>query len=420
MPWLTVAFLIALGGGTALRLWLAARQMSAVRSHRAEVPAPFAGDIPLAAHEKAANYTIVRTRLAAWELLADALVVLALTLGGGIAAIDSAWRRAHLSDPWLGTLVILTVLGLTAIVALPFSIWRTFRIEARFGFNRVTPTLFILDRLKGLLVALALGVPLIVGALLLMTHAGRWWWLYAWGAWLVVSVGLTWAWPTFIAPLFNRFVPLEDADLRARIEALLTRCGFESKGVYVVDSSRRTAHGNAYFTGIGRSKRIVFFDTLLEQLAPPEIEAVLAHELGHFSLRHVRQGLILSAAGSLLGLAVLGWLAHQTWFYAALGLSVPSAHGALILFLLVAPVFMFFATPIASGWSRRHEFAADRFAAAHASAGDLARALVKLYRDNAATLTPDRITSAFYDSHPPALARIARLKALASEPSGTH
>lgn len=419
MPALTAAFLIALAGGTTLRLWLAARQIGAVRAHRAQVPAPFASTVPLEAHEKAANYTIARTRLAVWELLTEALTVLALTLGGGIAVIDAAWRRTHWAEPWLGTLVILTIFALTAIIGLPFSIWRTFRIEARFGFNRMTPALYCIDRLKGLAVALVLGVPLTLGALWLMTRAGRWWWLYAWAAWLVVSIGLTWAWPTFIAPLFNRFEPLADAELRARIEALLSRCGFASKGVFVVDSSRRTTHGNAYFTGIGRSKRIVFFDTLLEQLAAPEIEAVLAHELGHFRLRHVRQGLVLSAAASLVGLAVLGWLARSPEFYTALGVPVASAHSALILFLLVAPIFLFFVTPLGAAWSRRHEYAADRFAAANASAADLARALVTLYRDNATTLTPDHITSAFYDSHPPALARIARLQASATRGPAT-
>jgi STE24 endopeptidase len=412
MHGLTAAFLVALACGTALRLWLASRQMAAVRMHRARVPAPFASEISLAAHEKAADYTIARTRFGAWELTVDALVVLGLTLGGGIATIDAIWRRTHWAEPWIGALVVLSVLVVTALVGLPFSIWRTFRIEARFGFNRMTPALFCVDRIKGVAVAVVLGVPLLVGALLLMTRAGRWWWLYAWAAWLAVSIVLTWAWPALIAPLFNRFVPLDDADLRTRIEALLLRCGFASKGVFVVDSSRRTAHGNAYFTGIGRSKRIVFFDTLLRQLAAPEIEAVLAHELGHFRLRHVRQRLAFSAAGSLVGLAVLGALYREPWFYSALGVPVASAHGALILFLLVAPVFLYFLTPIGAAWSRRHEFAADRFAAANASARDLEQALVKLYRDNATTLTPDRIASAFYDSHPPALERIARLEAL--------
>ncbi len=415
---LTVAFLVALMAGTALRLWLTSRQIAAARVHREQVPAPFAQHVTLADHRKAADYTIARTRLGVWETLADAVVVLALTLGGGIAAVDAVLRHTHWGEPWRGAAVVLAVLAITAIIGLPFSLWRTFRIEASFGFNRITPGLYWIDRLKGLALALLIGAPLLLAALELMMRAGRFWWLYAWVVWLGVSLALAWAWPAFIAPLFNRFAPLADAELKARIESLLTRCGFASKGVFVVDSSRRTAHGNAYFTGVGRNKRIVFFDTLLEHLGGAEVEAVLAHELGHFRLRHVLQRLIVSSAGALVGLALLGWLARQTWFYADLGVPTPSAHGALLLFLLVAPVFSFFVTPLAASWSRRHEFAADRFAAAHASAADLAAALVKLYRDNATTLAPDAIASAFYDSHPPAVIRIAELRKLAERPAG--
>ncbi len=415
---LTVAFLVALIAGTALRLWLTSRQIAAARVHREQVPAPFAQHVTLADHRKAADYTIARTRLGAWETLVDAVVVLALTLGGGIAAVDAVLNHTHWGEPWRGATVVLAVLAITAIIGLPFSLWRTFRIEASFGFNRITPGLYWIDRLKGLALALLIGVPLLLAALELMMRAGRFWWLYAWVVWLGVSLALAWAWPAFIAPLFNRFAPLADAELKARIESLLARCGFASKGVFIVDSSRRTAHGNAYFTGVGRNKRIVFFDTLLERLGGAEIEAVLAHELGHFRLRHVLQRLIVSSAGALVGLALLGWLARQTWFYADLGVPAPSAHGALLLFLLVAPVFSFFVTPLAASWSRRHEFAADRFAAAHASAADLAAALVKLYRDNATTLAPDAIASAFYDSHPPAVIRIAELRKLAERPAG--
>ncbi len=417
MPWLTAAFLAALGCGTGLRLWLASRQIRAARDHRDRVPAPFAEQISLAEHRKAADYSSARVRLGQLEAVVDALVVLALTLGSGIAAIDALWGRLAWSEPWRGLALIVSVVALTTLAGLPFSIWRTFRIEATFGFNRTTPLIYLLDRLKGLALALAIGGPLALGALELMEHAGRLWWLYAWLGWLVVSFTLAWAWPALIAPLFNRFTPLGDAALKARIETLLERCGFASKGVFVVDSSRRTAHGNAYFTGVGRSKRIVFFDTLLEDLAGAEIEAVLAHELGHFRLKHIRNGLIVSAGASLAGLALLGWLVHRPWFYSALGVPTPSAECALLLFLLVAPVFLFFATPVATFWSRRHEFAADRFAAEHASAADLAAALVKLYRENATTLTPDRITSAFYDSHPPALTRIAYLRKLAQRPA---
>jgi STE24 endopeptidase len=418
MYWLTAAFLVALVCGTALRLWLSSRQIGAARAHRERVPEPFAGQVPLPAHQKASDYTVARATLGRIETVVDAAVVLALTLGGGIAWIDALWRRVDWNEPWRGVAVVVSVIALSMLVGLPFSIWRTFRIEAAFGFNRTTPGLYLLDRLKGLAVALVIGGPLVLAALALMEHAGRLWWLYAWAGWLVVSWTLAWAWPTLIAPLFNRFTPLGDEALRARIETLLHRCGFASKGVFVVDSSRRTAHGNAYFTGVGRSKRIVFFDTLLEGLGAAEIEAVLAHELGHFRLKHVRQGLIVSAVVSLAGLALLGWLARQPWFYTQLGVGAPSAQCALLLFLLAAPVFLFFVTPVGAFWSRRHEFAADRFAAQHANASDLAAALVKLYRDNATTLTPDRITSAFYDSHPPALARIAYLQKLAERTSG--
>lgn len=410
---LTAAYLAALGAGTLLRLWLGSRQIASARAHRERVPEPFAAVVSPDEHRKAADYTVARVGLGRIEALVDAGVVLALTVGGGIAAIDALWRRTGWGEPWLGAAVVLTVLAAAALAGLPFSLWRTFRIEAAFGFNRTTPALFLLDRLKSLALALVLGGPLLLAVLWLMARAGRSWWIFAWLAWLAVSLGLAWAWPAFIAPLFNRFSPLADESLRKRIEVLLARCGFASKGVYVVDGSRRSAHGNAYFTGVGRHKRIVFFDTLLERLGAAEIEAVLAHELGHFRLRHVRQHLVVSAAASLAGLALLAWLAAEPWFYSALGVPVPSAHAALLLFILVVPAFLFFTTPLGALWSRRHELAADRFAAEHASAAHLAAALVKLYRDNATTLTPDPITSAFYDSHPPALVRIAHLKALA-------
>lgn len=413
MRWLTIAYLAALGAGTVLRLWLGSRQTASARAHRESVPEPFAGEVSADEHRKAADYTIARVRLGAIDTLIDAGLALAFTLGGGIAAVDGLWRRTGWEEPWLGAGVIATVLAAMWVIGLPLSLWRTFRTEAAFGFNRTTPALYALDRLKGLGVALVLGGPLLLAVLWLMARAGRAWWIYAWLVWVAVSLFLAWAWPAFIAPLFNRFSPLADEALKARIEALLARCGFASKGVFVVDSSRRTAHGNAYFTGVGRNKRIVFFDTLLERLAAPEIEAVLAHELGHFRLRHVRQHLIVSAAASLAGLALLGWLTEQRWFYTALGVPLPSVHAALLLYLLVVPAFLFFATPLMALWSRHQELAADGFAAEHASAAELAAALVKLYRDNATTLTPDAIASAFYDSHPPALVRILHLKTLA-------
>lgn len=409
MGWATALFIAAVAIATAVELWLASRQAAAVRAHRDRIPEPFAGRLSPEDHRKAADYTRAKLRLGTVATGVNAGVTLALTVGGGIAAIDALWRHTGWGEPWLGMAVIASVALLIGIVGLPFSLLRTFRIEARFGFNRTTPLIFLADLGKGLALTLAVGGPLVLAVLVLMDRAGRWWWLAAFGCWLGVTLLITWAWPAFIAPLFNRFSPLQDASLKHRIEALLERCGFRSSGVFVIDGSRRSAHGNAYFTGIGRHKRIVFFDTLLEQLAATEIEAVLAHELGHFRLRHVRQRLLVSCATALGGFALLGWLAGKPGFYRVLGVPIPSAHAALLLFALIVPVALFFATPVGSLWSRRHEFEADRFASQHASAQELASALVKLYRDNASTLTPDPLYTAFYYSHPPALERIARL-----------
>ena len=383
--------------------------------HRAAVPGPFAGSVCAQEHRKAADYTIAKARFGRLGTVVDAALTLALTLGGGIAAIDALWRRTPLAPTWLGVAVIATVALLIQLINLPFSVWRTFRLEARFGFNRTTPELFLADLAKGLVLAVLLGGPLLFATLLLMERAGRIWWLWAWALWLVVMFLMAWAWPAFIAPLFNRFSPLQDAALKARIEALLERCGFASKGVFVVDNSRRSSHGNAYFTGIGRYKRIVFFDTLLERLAHPEVEAVLAHELGHFRLQtRAQTAAALGRSPRFCGLALLGWLAARPDFYAALGVPLPSTHAALLLFVLAVPAFMFFITPLASLWSRRHEFEADAFATRYASAGELATALVKLHRDNASTLTPDPVYAAFYYSHPPPLVRITRLRAAAA------
>ena len=409
MHWPTTLFIAAVVISTAVELWLAARQVAAVAAHRDRIPGPFAGKLSPEDHRKAADYTVAKARLGMVSTVIDAIVTLALTVGGGIAAIDVLWRHTGWGEPWLGLVVIGTVAAVVGIIGLPLSVVRTFRIEADFGFNRTTPMIFLGDLGKGILLGVLIGGPLVLAVLVLMDHAGRWWWLAAFGCWLVVTLLITWAWPAFIAPLFNKFSPLQDASLKGRIEALLERCGFRSSGVFVVDGSRRSAHGNAYFTGIGRHKRIVFFDTLLKQLASPEIEAVLAHELGHFRLRHVRQRLLVSFVTMLIGFALLGWLAGKPAFYQALGMPTPSTHAALILFALVVPVAVFFTTPLSSLWSRRHEFAADRFASQHASAQELASALVKLYRENASTLTPDPVYTAFYYSHPPALERIARL-----------
>jgi STE24 endopeptidase len=411
MRWLTPLFVLAVTLGAALELWLLQRQRATVARHRNAVPAPFAASISAAQHAKAADYTIAKIYAGRIGTVVDALVILGLTLGGGIAALDGGWRHTHLTQPWLGLAVIASVALLMQLISLPLSLWRTFGIEARFGFNRTTPALYLADLAKSTALAVLLGGPLVLATLWLMQRAGQWWWLWAFGLWLGVMLLMAWAWPAFIAPLFNRFAPLGDETLKARIEALLTRCGFASKGVFVVDNSRRSSHGNAYFTGIGRNKRIVFFDTLLERLQAPEVEAVLAHELGHFRLKHVRQRLLLSMATTFAGLALLGWLAARPDFYRALGVPDPSTHAALLLFVLVVPAFMFFLTPLGALWSRRHEFEADAFATRYASAAELATALVKLHRDNASTLTPDPVYAAFYSSHPPPLSRILRLRA---------
>lgn len=418
MSWLAWLFLIAVLSRAGVRLWLASRQIAAVEARRSKVPRLFAGDISVEHHERAADYSVARMRITRVGALTGAVVALVLTFGGGIAAVDGFWRTTALEQPWLGLAVIMTVLGLLKLVEIPFAIWRTFGLEARFGFNRTSPRLFASDLAKRTVIGAVVVAPIATGAILLIDRAGAFWWLYAWVGWLAVMFGLTWAWPRVVAPWFNRFVPLADRRLAKRLEALLERCGFTSGGLFVMDGSRRSAHGNAYFTGVGRNKRIVFLDTLLAKLDPPEIEAVLAHELGHFRLNHIRRRLVASALLSLAGLGVLAALASHEAFYTALGVPTPSAHAALLLFVICTPAFTFFGTPLAAWWSRRHELEADDFAVKHTSARDLAGALIKLYRDNAANLTPDRLYSAFYDTHPPALVRVARLRAI-PVPSGS-
>jgi len=408
---LTWLFLAALGAATATRLWLAQRQIRYVRAHRDAVPRMFAEAIPLAAHQKAADYTVAKARLAMLDILVGAAALLALTLGGAIDWLAVQWAR--LAEPqglWHGTALIASAVLLLSAIELPLALHRTFVIEARFGFNRITPRLFLADLAKQAVLAAALGIPLVLLVLWLMQAMGEAWWLYVWLAWMGFNLLVLLIFPTFIAPLFNRFTPLADPSLAKRIEALLGRCGFRSSGLYVMDGSKRSSHGNAYFTGFGAAKRIVLFDTLLARLAPPEVEAVLAHELGHYKRHHVWKRVALIFAVSLALLWGLGQLIDERWFYEGLGVSNPSTAAALLLFMLVVPVFTFFLQPLSSLYSRRHEFEADAYAAAHASAAELGRALVKLYQDNAATLTPDPVHSAFYDSHPPAAVRIARLK----------
>ena len=407
---LSLLFLALIALALGCHVWLLARQIARARTEREHVPAAFADAIALPAHHKASDYTVAKARLAIAELVLDAFVLVALVWGGVLAWIDDSWRSLGFTGVWLGIGVIVSVFVLTGLIGWPLSLYRTFGIEARFGFNRMTWRLYALDLLKGLILTMVLGLPLLAAVLALMQSAGDLWWLYAWLVWAGFSLTLFWAYPAFIAPLFNRFRPVDDAALAARIDALIARCGFSSSGVFVMDGSRRSAHGNAYFTGVGRNKRIVLFDTLLEQLGAPEIEAVLAHELGHFRLQHVRKRLLVTLGSGLVGLFLLAQIARQDAFYATFGDAVPSAHMALLLFFLLLPPLVFWLGPLSAAWSRRHEFEADRFAREHARAEDLASALVKLYRDNATTLTPDRLYSAFFDSHPPAPVRIARLR----------
>lgn len=410
---LTVAFVIFLLAMVCLKYWLAFRQMRHVSAHADAVPRQFADRVSLDAHRRAAAYTIEKTRLGLFETAIGALLLVAMTLLGGLDWIVGLLARLGTSDFVLQMLVVGVVLLLVSLLDLPFAWYRQFRIEQKYGFNRMTLALWVADLGKSLLLTALLGLPLLAAVLWLMKSAGDLWWIYAWLLWVGFNALVLILYPTLIAPLFNKFEPLKDGSLAERIGALLTRTGFSSKGVFVMDGSRRSAHGNAYFTGLGRAKRIVFFDTLVERLQPSEIEAVLAHELGHFKLKHIAKRLIYTFLASLAFLALLGWLVTQSWFYTGLGVTpslTGSNHGvALVLFALVLPVFTFVFAPIVSLLSRRHEFEADAFAARHASAGDLVNALVKLYQDNASTLTPDPLHSAFYDSHPPASIRIERL-----------
>jgi STE24 endopeptidase len=395
----------------AWRTWLALRQTRHVALHRDVVPADFAELIPLEAHRRAADYTRDKQRLGMAEtLFVDGVVLLALTLGGGIAAIDALSQRGLGTGHARELATVFGVMLASTVASLPFDLWRTFVVEQRHGFNRMTPALFFRDLVKGMLLAAAIGAPLLIAIFWLLEVSGPLWWLYAWFAWVGFTLVLVVAFPRWIAPLFNRFTPLEDGDLRERIERLMARCGFTASGLYVMDGSRRSSHGNAYFTGFGRTKRIVFFDTLIDRLTPDEIEAVLAHELGHFARGHIPRLLAVRFVLAAAMLALLGWLYTEPAFYQALGLSEPHIGALLAGFTLVVPVFTFPFQPLASLMARRQEFEADAYAARHASAVSLASALAKLYRDNASTLTPDPLHSLVYDSHPPATMRIDHLR----------
>jgi len=408
----SLLFLVCLACATGVRMWLAKRQIQHVLHHRGHVPGPFADTISLGSHQRAADYTAARVALGQWSTVAGVGLLLLLTLGGGIQTLHDAWAGWLAPGGLLHGIALLASVALVSwMVDLPFGLYKTFGIEARFGFNRMTPALFLADLARQAGLAVVLGLPILAGLLWVIGAAGALWWLYAWGCWLGLNLLMMFIWPTFIAPLFNRFQPLAEGEMKARIEGLLVRCGFRSSGLFVMDGSRRSAHGNAYFTGLGAAKRIVFFDTLLDKLQPAEVEAVLAHELGHFRHRHVVKRLALLAAGSLALFALLGWLVQQAWFFRGLGVQAQDTATALILFMEVMPVFLFPLGPLMSLWSRRHEFEADAYAADQTSARDLVSALVKLYRDNASTLTPDPYYSSFHDSHPPAALRVARLRA---------
>jgi STE24 endopeptidase len=404
-------FLCVLLAATAMRLWLALRQMRHVHAHRDAVPATFAATIPLEAHQKAADYTVAKARLGMVDIVLGAAVLLAFTLAGGIQWLSEMWAAALPAGGIAhGTALILSVIFLQSLIGLPLAVYRTFVLEQRFGFNRMTAKLFVTDLVKHTVIGLALGVPLLLAVLWLMERMGPWWWLYVWIVWTGFSLALMMIYPAYILPLFNKFTPMPEGELSARVARLLERTGFKSRGLFMMDGSKRSSHGNAFFAGLGAGKRIVLFDTLVSRLEPPEVEAVLAHELGHYKLHHIAKALALSAAVSFGGLWLLGQLIDQPWFYQGLGVATPGTAAALLLFLLVVPEFMFFLHPLTSRYSRKREFEADAYATRHAEADELVKALVKLYKDNAATLTPDPLHSAFYDSHPPAATRIARLK----------
>jgi len=395
---------------TAIGLYLAERQKMHVLAHRDNVPDRFADKIALPAHQKAADYTLAKLAPGNFGQVYALLLMVAWTVGGGLALLDNVTATFGLSEIWSGVAFLMLFFLIGHLLELPLEIYTTFNIEAKFGFNKMTAGLYISDMFKQLLLMMLIGAPLGWVILSLMQGAGIWWWLYAWVFWTAFMLLMIWAYPTFIAPLFNKFKPLEEGERKSRIEALLHRCGFKRGGLFVMDGSRRSSHGNAYFTGLGKSKRIVFFDTLLKQLEPIETEAVLAHELGHFHHGHVKKRLIVMTGMSLAGFSLLGWLMQQPWFYIGLGVNHPSNHAALVLFMLVLPAFTFALDPLMSYFSRQNEFEADAYAVSNSNGEALASALVKMYEDNASTLTPDALYSAWHDSHPPAPIRIEHIE----------
>ena len=412
---LTTAFVAALVAGLVLKYWLASRQIRHVARFRTQVPERFREKVSLAAHQKAADYTIAKTRFGLIELALAAAVVLGWTLLGGLDALNAFVLDTTGPGMAQQLLLLAAFVLIGSLIELPFALYQTFGIEARFGFNKMTPRLWLTDLLKSSIVGAAIGLPIAALMLWLMGAAGTWWWLWAWCVWMGFNLLLLMVYPTFIAPLFNKFKPLDDETLKTRVTALMHRCGFAAKGLFVMDGSRRSAHANAYFTGFGAAKRVVFYDTLLAKLAPAEVDAVLAHELGHFKHRHIIKRIVSMFALSLGGFALLGWLSAQFWFYTALGVRPNLLEGsandalALLLFMMVIPAFSQFVSPLFAQISRKHEFEADAYAVAQTSGPDLSNALLKLYEDNASTLTPDPVYVKFYYSHPPASERLARM-----------
>jgi len=404
-------FIAALFIGLAIQFWLSYRQRQHVRDHQGQVPAAFAERVSLEEHQKAARYTLDKLQLGALELLVGTIVLLGWTLAGGVSYLANFWSSQEIEPLLLGICLIFSFSIISSLIDLPFSLWRTFVLEEKHGFNRTTLKRFFLDMGISTLLGIAIGAPLLWIVLWLMETSGPYWWLYAWAVWMGFMLVMTWAYPTLIAPLFNKFSPLEEGELKTRIQSLLDRCGFTSKGIFIMDGSKRSGHGNAYFTGFGKNKRIVFFDTLAESLSGEEMEAVLAHELGHFKKKHVQKHLILTTILTLIGFYALGVLVNAPWFYQTFSVTSESNAVALLLFMLVIPVFTQFLSPLMAILSRRHEFEADDFAIANAGAEPMISALVKLYKENANTLTPDALYSAFHDSHPPAPVRIAHLSA---------
>ncbi|MFB3067454.1 MAG: M48 family metallopeptidase [Planctomycetota bacterium] len=409
----TATFLALLAISVGLRMWLAERQVRYVRTHAGRVPEPFAGRVSLEAHDKAARYTVAGTRFGQLALGVRSAILLLWTLGGGLQLWDGAAGSLGWEPLSMGLVFVVGFFALQALLGLPLSAWRTFVLEERFGFNRTKPGLFVADFLKELVLLAVLATPLVLLALWLMRSIAFWWWLPVWGAWIVFQLLVTWAYPAFILPWFNKLEPLEEGELRERLEDLVARTGFSSQGVFVMDGSRRSAHSNAFFSGIGNKKRIVLFDTLMETLSAGQMEAVLAHELGHFRLRHVPKMLMLNAVGSAVALAGLALVADRAAFYTGLGVQTMSVHAALVLFFLVTPLIGVLLQPLFVGMMRRYEFEADAFAGKHAQASDLVGALVRLNIDNASTLTPDPLYSAYHYTHPPPAQRVARLEASA-------